>query len=294
MQYDLASPILAGLLVVLLAGIPAKAGSIFLTGHDPDFHAVSGNPTGAQHIIQDAVSYIMDPSFNPFVAAGNKNILFVECDTCSVPAGHLDGKLGMNASASGFPTGTTFETHGDADGLVTELAKLGTKYSAIVIGSDFGGMLTEAELADLNADSVGILNFLNNGGGLFAMAETTPAESGLATGPYFGFLPFIVATSPVGEFEAGNTLTALGTSIGLTNSDINGNFSHNVFTSTGGLGIVDTDPANEILSLAARGEVTPAGIVPEPSSLTMVAISLAAAAFAGFRHHRRTKSADKS
>jgi hypothetical protein len=34
-------------------------------------------------------------------------------------------------------------------------------------------------------------------------------------------------------------LTAAGLSLGLTNSDINGNFSHNIFTATGGMNIVD-------------------------------------------------------
>jgi len=35
------------------------AGSIFLTGHDPDFHGfVGGNALGAQHIIQRAVTFI--------------------------------------------------------------------------------------------------------------------------------------------------------------------------------------------------------------------------------------------
>ena len=266
----LSTLVILTLVACVLTISPARAdivGSIFLTGHDPDFHAaVGGNSVGAQHINQDAISYIMDPAFNTFVAGGNKHFLFVECDTCSVPSGHVDGQLGINASAGGFPAGTTYETHGAADGLAAALGQLGTTYSAIVIGSDFGGMLTQAELDILDADSSGIINFLNAGGGLYAMAETTPANSGLASSGYFGFLPFIVSTSPVGEFENGNTVTALGTSIGLTDSDINGNFSHNVFTSTGGLGIVDTDPNNEILSLAGRGQVNPGGITPEPSS----------------------------
>jgi hypothetical protein len=48
-----------------------------------------------------------------------------------------------------------------------------------------------------------------------------------------------VSTSPVSEAESAiATLTA----ISLTNS----NFSHNVFTSTGGLSIVDIDPGGEI------------------------------------------------
>src|ERR1051326_1501635 len=120
--------------VGLFLGAPAAnadvVGSIFLTGHDPDFHASEGgNAAGAQAINQAAISFIMDPTFNTFVAGGTKEFLFVECDTCSVPSGHVDGIPGINDSASGFPAGTTFETHGAADGLATELTKLGTKYS---------------------------------------------------------------------------------------------------------------------------------------------------------------------
>jgi hypothetical protein len=262
--------------LVLQTGIAQASfmASIFLTGHDPDFHAaVGGNAAGAQHINQDAIDFIMDPAFNAFVAGGNRHFLFVECDTCPVPGGHVDGVPGLVDSAGGFPAGTTFETHGAADGLATELTKLGTKYSGIVIGSDFGGMLTQADLDILDADSAGIISFLNSGGGLYAMAETSTADGGLASTGFFGFLPFIVASSPLNESEVGNTLTPFGASLGLTNSDVNGNFSHNVFTSTGGLGVVDRDPGNEILSLAGRGTVTTTGL-PEPSSILSVSVGL--------------------
>jgi len=47
-------------------------GSIFLMGHDPDFHTfLGGNAIGAQHINQTAINFIMDPTFNPFVAGGD-------------------------------------------------------------------------------------------------------------------------------------------------------------------------------------------------------------------------------
>jgi len=265
-------------LVMLVSASQALAGSIFVTGHDPDFHALSTegpNPSGAININDVAIKFIMDPAFNTYVAGGNQHFLYVECDTCTVPGGHVNGALGITASAGGFPAGTTFETHGAADGLATALTQLGTKYSAIVIGSDFGGMLTQAELDLLNAASPGIISFLNSGGGLYAMAETTPANNGLASSGFFGFLPFLVTTSPVGEFETGNTVTPFGASLGLTNADINGNFSHNVFTSTGGMNVVDIDAGGEILSLATRSQVTSGGVVPEPSALLLISSGLA-------------------
>jgi len=259
-------------LLASLLAVPAVdadvMGSIFLTGHDPDFHANEGaNALGAQHINQAAINFIMNPTFNPFVAGGDKQFLFVECDTCPVPAGHVDGVPGINGSLPGFPAGTTFETHGAADGLATALTQLGTKYSAIVIGSDFGGMLTQADLSLLDADSAGIVSFLNNGGGLYAMAETAPAENGLASTGFYGFLPFVVSASPLNLAETGYTLTPFGVSLGLTTTDINGNFSHNVFTSAGGLNIVDLNPGKEIVSLAGRGKVP---VVPEPGSVVLL------------------------
>ncbi|HXI44358.1 MAG TPA: hypothetical protein VNH83_30515 [Bryobacteraceae bacterium] len=46
-------------------------GSIFLTGHDPDFHPIAGNTIGAQHINQDAIKFIKDPSFNSALTSVN-------------------------------------------------------------------------------------------------------------------------------------------------------------------------------------------------------------------------------
>src|SRR5258707_855870 len=118
---------------VSVANADPIVGSFFLTGHDPDFHAfLGGNALGAQHMDQAAIAFVMDPTFNPFVAGGNQHFLFVECDTCAVPGGHIDGIPGINASAAGFPAGTTYETHGAATGLNAELSLLGSKYSAIV------------------------------------------------------------------------------------------------------------------------------------------------------------------
>jgi hypothetical protein len=69
---------LAVILGLALVG-PGQAGSIFLTGHDPDFHAHQGaNALGARHINQAAIGYIMDPGFNTSVNAGATRFLFVE------------------------------------------------------------------------------------------------------------------------------------------------------------------------------------------------------------------------
>src|SRR5689334_24989142 len=129
----------AVLLFTVLSANADIVGSIFLTGHDPDFHATAGNTTGARHINQAAINFIMDPAFNTFVAARINKFLFVEANI-TPPSGHLDGSDGL--TASGYTLGTNFDEV-DASGLNAALDKLGTSYSAIVVGSDFGGLLTQ-------------------------------------------------------------------------------------------------------------------------------------------------------
>jgi hypothetical protein len=243
-------------------------GSIVLTGHDPDFHAaLGGNTTGAINIIQDSMKFITDPAFNTFSAGGINQFLYVEGST-PPPGGNIEGDLGL--AAAGFVEGVNY-IEADASTLAAQLANLGTKYSALVVASDFGGNLTQAELSILDSQSTQIIAFLNKGGGLFAMAEsgTTNPTSG-----QFGFLPFVVTSSQLNQSEVGNTLTPFGATLGLTNSDINGNASHNIFLSTGGLNVVDRDAFGNILTLAGRGQVTAGGVTPEPGTLILVGSGL--------------------
>ena len=87
----------------------ARAGSIFLTGHDPDFHAtLGGNAFGAQRINQVAIGFVQDPAFNPFYMGGVTKFLFVE-STIAPPAGHTVGKAGV--VASGYVEGVHFDHH---------------------------------------------------------------------------------------------------------------------------------------------------------------------------------------
>lgn len=246
-------------------------GSFFLTGHDPDFHAQGS--VGAQHINQIAVAYVMDPSFNPFVAAGATKFLYVAAtpvDLGGIPGGHLDGAVGL--VDSGFVLGTNFDQV-DAAGLPAALANLGTVYGAIVVGSDFGGLLRQDELDALDANKSTIVNFLNNGGGIYAMSEGNAAGTLASSGGYFGYLPCIASAQGFNQVESGDTLTAFGSSLGLVNSDVNSNFSHNIFNTDCGLSVVDNN--NGIISLAGRGKVTGTGFqTPEPTSMLLLASGL--------------------
>jgi hypothetical protein len=251
----------------------AVAGSIFLTGHDPDFHAIiGGNAAGAQKINNVAIDFILDSGFNPYVAGGVSKFLFVE-SKISPPGGHVNGVSGI--VASGYTNGTDYEHH-DATTLGGELDLLGTKYAGIVVASDFGGVLTAAELNILNGRSADIIAFLNSGGGLYAMANSN-SQAALTTGATaYGYLPFVVTSSQLNQNEAGFTVSPFGQGLGLTASDVNGNASHNIFDGSQGLNIVDLDAAGNIMSLATRSQVTPGGLVPEPGSLVLCVAGLAA------------------
>jgi hypothetical protein len=82
-------------------------------------------------------------------------------------------------------------------------------------------------------------------------------------------------------------LTAAGAALGLTLNDINGNASHNIFGSSGGLTVVDRDASGNIVSLDFQGTFS----IPEPSSLLMAATA-ATFALAAWRRHRRQPRID--
>lgn len=238
-----------------LAGIAANAGSVFLTGHDPDFHgSLGGNTTGARNINIAAINFVMDSGFNPYVLTAPK-FLFVE-SSIAPPAGHTVGKNGV--VASGYVEGADFDHH-DASTLNAALDLLGDPggYSAIVVASDFGGVLTQAELDILNGRQADIANFINAGGGIYAMAESNGGVGLTPNGGHYAFIPTIVSSVNLDQNESGFTVTPFGASLGLTNSDVNGNASHAVFTGINGFTVVNMDAAGRIMSIAGREQVIP-------------------------------------
>ena len=146
-------------------------------------------------------------------------------------------------------------------------------YSAIVVASDHGGMLTSAELSFLNGHAGDIIDYLNGGGGLYAEAESD-ATGNIGSTPRFAFFNFVGSSSDFQASEVGNTLTPFGASLGLTSADVNGNFSHNYFSATGAFLPVDLfngDPTLP-LSLAFRGDLVQE---PEPGTVLLVGIGCA-------------------
>ncbi len=263
-------------LVLALVTAPAFAGSIFVTGHDPIWHAnFGGNALGARNLALTGISFARGGSSLPF--------LFIESND-PVPSGNAYEEPFL-ISALGFAAGDFVAM--DAAGLLAlpDFRTALDSYSAIVVASDHGGMLSADELLFLNAHSADIIDYLNDGGGLFAGAESN-ARGLIGATPRFGFLPFLVSSTDFQSPEVANVVTPFGLGLGLSNADVNGNFSHNYFASTGGMNPVDlfNGLTDRPLTLAFRGRVGPEG-VPEPGTAFLLAAALGTLSFS--RRRRR-------
>jgi len=278
---SLRSLFLALLALVVLSG-PAFAGSIFITGHDPIWHAHQGsNKVGANKLATTGIEFARDGDTTKF--------LFIESITAPIPSGNLRTASFLQTDL-GYTAADYDVMDGAALAALPDFRATLNSYSAIVVASDHGGMLTSAELLFLNAHSADIIDYLNAGGGLYAESESN-ATGQIGGTPRFGFLPFLVASSDFQASEISNVVTAFGAGLGLVNADVNGNFSHNFFASTGGMNIVDlfnNDP-NRPLTLAIRSQIDPGGVVdavPEPASIVLL-LTGAAGVLARRRSRRR-------
>ena len=259
----------AALVAAMSVPAVATAGAVFLTGHDPDFHAQ--DIVSAQHLLSAGLSFVTGGAYTNTA----KKFLWVE-SFLAPTAGHRVGEDGLNAL--GLTNGVQYDWVNGAGFANVNLAD----YEAIAIASSFGGMLTQAELDALIARKADISAFVNGGGGLMALAECAPSSGScladtLGSNPdLFGFLPVavssVVTVSPY-------ALTAAGAAMfpGLSNADMN-DPTHNSFGLVGGLTIVDTDSAGHATTLAGNVTVDDGGFhpTPEPGSIALAGLALAA------------------
>lgn len=254
--------LIAGVTLALSASL-AQAGPIFLTGHDPDFHAPSSG--GAANLLRTGLDFATGGTYNN----GTDKFLWVE-SFLSPTSGHRIGEQGL--TSIGLTLGTNFDWVNAAGLAGVDFSN----YTAIAVASDFGGMLTKDEINGLIARSSDIATFVNNGGGLFAAAECGPSNTNCnadlvdASTNLFGFVPVNVGavnTTP------NYTVTSYGASLGLVNGDVN-DPTHNSFGITGGLNIVDTDAAGIPTTLAGVVKINNGGFTPAPEPATLALMGL--------------------
>jgi hypothetical protein len=264
------------LLVCLAVGAliplaPALAGNVFVTGHDPIWHSgFGGNFVGARNMATAGIDFARGGSALPF--------LFVESKAPTpIPSGNARTAPFLT-SQLGYAAGEYVVMNGADLAALADFGAALSGFSAIVVASDHGGMLTAAELGFLNSHSADILDYINAGGGLYAEAESNATGQIGATQRY-GFLPFLVSSTDFQAAETNNTVTAFGAGAPflLTNADVNGNFSHNFFAATGGMTAVDlfNGDLSRPLTLAFSGQLSTGGVLPEPSVLALLALALA-------------------
>jgi len=250
-QSSVASMLAVGL--ILGAALPGSAGNIFLSGHDPDFHALLGpNATGAQDIIDRGLDFVRNGNSAP--------ILLLESGTDNIALGdHSDSEQGL--IASGYTSGSTPGNHYvkvTAEQFATADLSL---FSALFVPSDHGGTLTGGDLAVLDGRAADIAAYLAGGGGLIAFAEDGDRvpPPGSPQPQNYAFVPLAPTSGALEQAETGFALSPFGASLGLAVSDITGNASHSFFSSTSGLSPIDFDAAGDIISIAGA-------VVPEPST----------------------------
>jgi len=285
------------MLALTLHASTAWAGAIFVTGHDPDFHAQGGAEPGAQNLLRIGLNYARNGDGTTATNTAALPVLWIESDPAEdggIPSGHRFGLNGLRNIGYLADGEIGVATEGryvfkDADELTDAFwdTVLPTSYSAIGVASTFGGILRKAELDNLNAHAADITDFFNAGGGIFAAAEGTEGNLGfVSTDGFFDWIPISVPSSstPAPPYS----VTPFGSSLGLTDGDVSSP-SHSFFNADGGLDVVSLDSSSRIMTLAGIRNIDGGGFtqVPEPSTLTLFAFGLAGLGFMTRRRRRK-------
>ncbi len=214
-------------------------GNFLVTGHAPDFYAVSDQ--SAVRLLTKSLAYVRGNSPLPF--------LWVE-SRIAPPAGHRSGKDGL--TAAGLVEGQHY-LHMDAAQLQAQPASwwagLSTSFSAIVVASD-KALLTQAELDVLNYHRGDIARFMRDNRGLLALSESGTGAA-LTHRDRFEFLPIEVlhtatATPPY-------SITTFGhQALGFDDADVT-TPAYNRFDGSFGFEIITISDANgDIIAVAGR------------------------------------------
>lgn len=240
----------------------AQAGNIFITGHDSDEHN-----NGAY--MSAGLDYLLFGT----AQAGNRNksVAFIQTFNNANPTTPLSGLFGV----------TVFSA--DATGINSALTG---GFDAVMVGS---GNSTTAN-SNLLAASGLFTTYFNGGGSIYINTDEGFGQN------WFNFVPSFGTTVANSISTSGIfTPTAAGLAIGLTQTIVDADITHNYFTGVdtslftvfertdqNNLGI----PVGEVVALGLRaGQISSGGFssgngVPEPASLGLMLLGFAGLAVA--------------
>lgn len=269
------SAIAAATLVAVVVASPASAttgGNIFLTGHDPDYHAYWENSASAFAALTSEVNFVQDGSTLPLLVFDNNSLELSNVLT-SLGIAHV------TVDPSGAISDSMFDT---------------SIYSAFAVASDqsCGGCdLAASDVANIATHSSAIDAFFNGGGGILGLAAAQDPNG-------YAYLPEAAANAGGFPPSLGFVETPAGTANGLVAE--NGDATHNYFPTpgTGGLSsayqVAETNSGNVESVFVKNGSITCIGPtctitggVPEPATWGMMLLGFGAIG-SSFRRRKRS------
>lgn len=227
-------------------GVP---GGVFVSGHDSDGHSAGEHDgqltSAADRIIQRAIEYVSYKKPNPKILLAT-DLRFPGGD-------NGDSRRALSRY------NLTVADYGSGQEGALDLHTVNFKdYDVLFVASSYGGWLRQDELDILNSRRADVMEFVNSGGGLVALAESGGRHRSDSLYPgvtrdHYRFLPIQVSTVQLQEDEGGSRISPEGEAMGLTLFDYL-NSTENYFTTTGGMDVIDYSAAGHVTSLAYRGK----------------------------------------
>lgn len=232
------------------AATGVQAGNLWLTGHDAELHCDGAGPQCDYFGI--AANFVRQ-------SAPTKTLPILVLDSGTEVTNSLNGATAKgHNSVEGAGNAFPFTVVGPSTPAFATTPLTTANWSAIIIASDStcGGCdNSTSDIAAINGRASELQAFFSAGGGILYLAGADNSAT------YYNSVPIpATGVAVAGPF----TLTSVGTSLGLTSTDVNCCATHNSFTlpaAGSGLQVAETDSAGNAETLVASGAtICPGGI----------------------------------